>query len=264
MRVNRVILVSNDNPMYFQFWNKLSYTYKIKFGINPTLIYFGQKDDLTKLNLLEDYGEIIVYDNLKNIEPWQYTWALFYFTKRYLNDVCVIMGIDQIPLGTFFLKDCVEHIDDYNYVMLIDNQYKLENKHPKKWDENGFSPSAYHIAKGSTFLDIYKFEETFEDELKKISEHNLPTMWGNRWGMDEAYSSHILMNYEDRKRIYDLSKTYDFLNRRIDCYRNIEVPYDINLMNQNFYIECHSVRPYSNHTKYLDKLFSDIPNFNEN
>jgi len=262
MKINRVILVSNNNPLYYEFWNKISYTYKYKFGITPTLIYFGEKDDIEKFNLSTEYGEIFVYDSLKNIIPWHYTWALFYFTKMYPDDVCAIMGIDQIPLGTFFLKDCIENVDNNNYVMLIDDQYKFENKFPKKWDENGFSPSAYHIAKGTTFLDIYKFEDTFEAELKKVGDSNLPTMWGSQWGLDEAYSSNKLMNFEQRERIVDFSYSNIFLNRRIDCYRNHEIPYDDNLLKSNHYIECHSVRPYSNHTKYLDKLFNDIPNFN--
>lgn len=261
MRVNRVILVSNDNPMYFQFWNKLSYTYKIKFGINPTLIYFGQKDDLTKLNLLEDYGEIIVYDNLKNIEPWQYTWALFYFTKLYSNDISIIMGIDQIPLGTFFLKDSIKEIDDDKYIMLIDDQYKLEKKCLQKWDEGGYSPSSYHIAKGNTYDEIYEFEKTFEKEILKINSLELKTMWDNKWGYDEAYSCKKLRDYKDRSRIIDMSKSDFFLSKRIDCHRNFEVLYDLNRLINNEYIECHSCRPYSNHKEYLDKLFNSIPKY---
>lgn len=262
MKTDRVILVSNNNPMYYEFWNKLSYTYSTKFNIKPTLIYFGKEQDVEELNLSTEYGEIIVQQVDGNIEPWIYTWALFYFTKNYLNDVCAIMGIDQIPLGTYFLKDSIKDIDDSKYVMLIDDQYKLEGKYPKKWDEGGFSPSAYHIAKGSTFSDIYRFEDSFEKEILKLKNIKLKTMWSNLWGMDEAYSSNVLMNYSDRSRIVDLSKSIEFLRRRIDCYRSIEVPYDINLMNNNFYIECHSVRPYSNHKNYLNNLFDNIPNFN--
>jgi hypothetical protein len=264
MKVNRVILVTNNNPLYYEFWNKLSYTYKEKFGINPTLVFFGKEDEVRSLNLSEEYGEIIVQEMTQPVEPWVYTWALFYFTKNYLNDVCAIMGIDQIPLGTFFLKDTIQNIDDDKYVMLIDDQYKLEGKYPRKWDEGGYSPSAYHIAKGITFSEIYKFEGSFEEEIKKLKNINVNTMWSNKWGMDEAYSSNILMNYKPREKIFDLSKSTDFLRRRVDCHRTMEVPYDINLLNNNHYIECHSVRPYHNHKNYLDNLFNNIPNFTGN
>jgi len=261
MRVNRVILVSNNNPLYLDYWNNLSYTYKEKFGITPTLVFFGDESDIERFGVSDKYGEIIIQKKIDYLPEWQFTWALFYFTKFYKNDVCAIMGIDQIPLGTFFLRDSIEHVSDEKYVMLIDNQYKFENTIRHKWDEGGSSPSAYHIAKGETFDEIFKFEDSFEQELLKIANLRLNTMWGRGWGTDEAYSCKVLSSHADRDRIVDLSKAEDFLRRRIDCHRNIEVPYDLNLLNNNHYIECHACRPYSQHKAYLDKLFNDIPKF---
>jgi hypothetical protein len=69
------------------------------------------------------------------------------------------------------------------------------------------------------------------------------------------------MKFKYRKRISALSKSKDFLKRRVDCYRNIEIPYDTTLLKNNYYIECHSVRPYSEHKEYLDTLFNNIPYF---
>lgn len=261
MKIDRVILVTNNDPLYYDFWEKLSYTYKEKFGIIPTLVFFGDKDELNSLNLSTEYGDILIQKKVPNIPYWQYTWALFYFTKFYPNETCIIMGIDQIPLGTFFLKDCIESVDENNYVMLIDDQYKFEKKYHLKWDEGGFSPSAYHIAKGKTFNEIFEFEETFELEIQKIHNLNIQTMWDEQWGTDEAYSCKKLKNFKDRSRISDLSKTNDFLSRRIDCHRNFEIPYSLDSLNKNIYIECHSCRPYKSHKNYLDNLFNNIPKF---
>ena len=161
MKVDRVILATNNNPLYYDFWNNLSFTYKEKFGITPTLIFFGTEEELSEINLSKEYGDIIVQAPVPDIKPWQYTWGLFYFTKFFEDEVCAIMGIDQIPMGTYFLGDVIQNVPDENYVMLIDDQYKLEGKSKFTWNENGFSPSAYHIAKGSTFWDVYDFEETF-------------------------------------------------------------------------------------------------------
>ena len=261
MKVDRVILVTNNNPLYYDFWNNISYTYKVKFGITPTLVFFGKKEELDLLNLSTEYGNILTQDKIENIPDWQYTWALFYFTKFYPNETCAVMGIDQIPLGTYFLKDSIDIIDDNNYVMLIDNFYKFTRQHPNKWDEGGFSPSGYHIAKGKTFNDIYEFEDTFEKEIHKVHNLKINTMWGDQWGTDEAYSCNKLMKFKDRDRISDLSKTEEFLNKRIDCHRHIEVEYDLNLLKNNGYIECHSCRPYHQHKNYLDNLFNNIPKF---
>jgi len=262
MKVDRVILVSDNNSLYYSFWDNLSKTYKEKFNINPTLIFFGTEKELKTANLSAEYGDIILENKINEILPWQYTWALFYYTKFYLNETCVVMGIDQIPLGTYFLKDIIKDINENQYVMLIDDIYTLEHKFPYKWDQGGFSPSAYHIAKGSTFSDIYNFEDTFEKEIKKIDSLNIPTMWGEKWGTDESYSSKKLREYHNRNRISDLKASRQFLTRRIDCHRHNEVPYDINLLNSNYFIECHACRPYEDHKQYLDNLFNNIPKFN--
>jgi len=261
MKIDRVLLVSNSDPVYYEFWNLISFIYKTKFDINPTLIFFGTEEESKNLNLSKEFGEIIVEKKIEVFPNWQYTWALFYFTKFYLNETCIIMGIDQIPLGTQFLKDFIQGVEDDKYVMLIDDQYKLEKKWPKKWDEGGFSPSAYHIAKGKTFDDIFKFEDTFESELRKLVNAGFPTMWDNGWGTDEAYSSNMLRLYKDRHRIVDLSKSKFFLENRIDCHRIYEPSYDLEKLKNNGYVECHSCRPYSSHIDYLNKMINNIPNF---
>ena len=59
-------------------------------------------------------------------------------------------------------------------------------------------------------MDLYNFENSFHDEISKINNLNVPTMWGNKWGTDEAYSCRILSNVKPRNRVVDLSKSKDF------------------------------------------------------
>lgn len=261
MKIDRVILSSNNNPTYYEFWNPLSKLYLENFGIKPTLIYIGDDSDIQKLNLSTKYGEIIV----QNVVPskdvsWTTTWALFYFTKKFQNDIILINGIDQIPLGTKFLIDNIKDVEDDKYVMMIDDAYKL-TKRVKDWSEEGNSPSAYHIAKGKIFDEIYEFEDTFEEEIKKIESLGLKGMWGT-WGLDEVYSSLILSSKKNEKNIVCFSDFKSLLyGGRIECNRIYETPYDIHKLKNNEYIECHSCRPYSKHEEYLNKLFNSIPKY---
>lgn len=265
MKIDRVILTSNFNQTYLGFWNPLSKLYKVKFGITPTLIFLGSEEELEKSNLSSEYGEIIRQDLVptKN-KSWICTWALFYFTKFFKDDVCLIMGIDQIPLGTYFIVDLISDIDSDTYVMLIDDAYKLTTPGIVDWSENGFSPSAYHIAKGEIFNKIYNFELNFDEEIKKIESLNLQTMWGNNWGLDEAYSSKVLYGKKDTEKIIGLKSFSKIMNGgRVECYRTQETPYDLTKLNNNQYIECHACRPYEEHQRYLNQMISDIPNFVE-
>lgn len=138
--------------------------------------------------------------------------------------------------------------------MLIDDAYKIIGG-TKSWSEGGIAPSAYHIAKGSTFNEFYKFESSFNEEIKKIESRNEVI-----WGLDETYSSKILKSSNDR-RIITLSKFGDLSSGgRLECFRTLEPSYDLDKLSNNGYIECHSCRPYENHKIYLDKLFDDIHN----
>lgn len=261
MKVDRVILSSNLNPMYYDFWNIVSKIYRENFGIIPTLVFFGTEEDVKRIGLSTEYGEILYEKEIPNIPNWQFTWALFYATKYFKNETCLIMGIDHIPLGTYFIKDLIEKIDDYKYVMMVDNHYSFSGQKSNDWDTGGYCQSSYHIAKGSTFNQFYNFEDSFESEINKVNNSKVTPMWGNGWGMDEAYSSKILYEYPNRNRIVGLKKAFEYSLRRIDCVRNNEVKYDVNLMKNNFYIDCHSVRPISNHVEYIQEMIKNIPSY---
>lgn len=257
MKIDRVILTSNNHPNYYHFWNIVSKIYKENFNIIPTLIWFGKEEEFNDLDLDKTYGEVIFQDPHPNYQVgWQTTWGLFYFTKFFEDEVCLTMGIDQIPLSNFFVKDLIENIDSEKYVTLIDDAY---NTH---WTlDNGVSPSAYHIGKGKTFNKIYNFEDDFFSEVEKVYKTK-DAFWStgeDKWGIDESYSSKKMRNYENRNEIISLSKFKLLQQKRIDCYRNLEPKYDLNLLANGFYSEIHLCRPYTNHKEYIDNLTNKIP-----
>jgi UDP-2-acetamido-3-amino-2,3-dideoxy-glucuronate N-acetyltransferase len=263
MKIDRVILSTNFNSLYYDFWNNLSKLYKLKYDIIPTLIFLGTDEELKLANLSTEYGDIIRVDYPNGKDVWVCTWALFYYTKYFINDICLIMGIDQIPMGTYFIKDIISEYEDDAYIMLIDDAYKITSN-VKKWDEGGYSPSAYHIAKGSTFRNIYKFDDNFEKEIDKIESMNLKNLFGDGlWGLDETYTSKILRESIIKYKIIGLSKFDEILKgKRLDCHRSNEPNYNLEQLNNNYYIECHSCRPYKDHKEYLDNLFYNILNSN--
>ncbi len=270
MKIDRVILSSNDNINYYPFWNILSKVYKENFNITPTLIWFGVEDDIERLNLSREYGDIIVTEHNTNYKiGWQTTWGLFYFTKFFPDEVILIMGIDQLPLSDMFLVKMIEDISDDNYVMLIDDAYT-----PIYWkNPNGTSPSAYHIAKGNKFIEIYNFENDFINEIDKVYNTKVERDFDSRdafwqsgeekWGIDESYSSKKLREYFYSGGIVNALSKFELLsNRRIECYRNIETVYSDEKLINGEYSESHLCRPYTEHVDYINRMASLIPKYN--
>jgi hypothetical protein len=270
MKVNRVILSSNNNKDYFQFWNPLSKVYKEKFNITPTLIWIGTEEEMIDCKISNDYGDVIITEpNKKYTIASQCAWGSYWATQFFPNEVCFIWGIDEVPLSGIFIKDMVEEIQDDRYVMLISDAYL-----PDHWTiEYSSSPSGQHIALGSTFMDIYKFEKSFQDEIEKVfnsgtheaylSTH--PTgyypviMEHPNWGTDETYYSHILRNYKGDFEILSLNNFDLMRERRIDCERFYEIPYDLTLLKKGWYSQAHLCRPFDIHQNYIQNLFNNIP-----
>lgn len=260
MKVTRVLLAATDNPIYYQFWNPVSRVYAEKFGIKPTLIWIGKAEDIDRLELRSDHGNIIVQEPDPRFDiGWQSAWSIFYFMKLYPDDVFCTMGIDQVPLSPILIRDIPNNVSDDAYLMLADDAYM-----PSHWiKQGGTSPTSFHIVKGSIACKVYGFEETFKSEIEKIESSGIRAYYhegGANWGLDESYSSHKLREYA--KKIGNVISKNIFSTicaRRIECCRTQETPYDMNLLTQNWYGDAHLCRPFSDHKNYIETLFDNIP-----
>lgn len=254
MKVNRVILSSNYNPTYYEFWNPLSKVYHDKFGIRATLIWFGAYQEAKEAGISREYGDVIyVQPNEKYHTPWQTTWGLFWATQFFLEDTCLIIGIDQVPLSGMFIFDMIKDLPEDAYALLIADAYG------SMWDK-GASPSSYHIAKGSTFVKIYDFDANFALEAEKVYNSGIDALWENtegKWGIDETYSCHKLR--QSGANIHGFSNFRLLEQKRIECCRNQEPTYDIERLKNHDYSEAHLCRPFSNHSQYIQQLYDSIP-----
>lgn len=270
MKIDRVILVSNNNETYYGFWNPLSRVYKEKFGIKPTLVWVGTEKEKNECNISDEFGEVIVVEPNNKYPLSQCTWASFWITQFFQNDVCFICGIDEVPLSGMFIKDIVSQYSENDYLMLIADAYL-----PDHWTiDASTSPSGQHVSLGRNFVKIYNFENDFKDEVEKIFNSGAHEAYIRRnpngywpvilehpyWGIDECYYSQVLRSYKGDVVIQSLSHFQMMRERRIDCMRNVEIPYDLEKLKNSWYSQAHLCRPFKNHSNYILNLFENIPN----
>ena len=269
MKIDRVLLSSNSNINYYPYWNPLSKVYREKFGVIPTLIWVGTEQEKNDCGISTEYGDVVVVEpNPKYPTSSQCTWSTYWSTHLFPNDTCFICGIDEVPLSGMFMKDMIAEYSDNSYVMLIADAYT-----PDHWSiAGGTSPSGQHVAKGSTFMRIYEFENDFKDEIDKVySSGSLETYLIRnpqgyqsdhfKWGTDETYFSHKLRSYIGDE-IISLNNFNLMRDRRIECYRSYETPYDLVKLKDGWYSQVHLCRPFIDHKDYILKLYSDIGNYN--
>ncbi len=265
MKVNRVILSSNNNPTYYHFWNPISKVYAEKFKIRPTLIWIGTRQEAKECGISEECGDVIYQDPHPDyLIPWQCTWAFHWATKFFPEDVCMIIGIDQILLSKRVIN-MVENISDDHYCVMLSDAYLPKSS----WDmEGGTSPSAYLIAKGKTFMEVNDFHYDFHKEIEKVANSGVKAFYedtAGRWGIDESYSCHNVRKWRDKGgKVFSpgiFRQEVEGNDRRIECQRYIETEYNISKLRAGEYSESHLCRPFTNHVAYITRMFDNIPTY---
>jgi len=243
MKIDYVLHSINDNKLYSDFWLPVSKIWKLKFNIEPILLVSEKKENFDILNYSQEYGTVINLDLIENIPTHlQALWSRYWYTINFPENVCMISDIDMFPISkNYFIKQ-LESIDNDKYVHLYSNHLP-------------YLPTCYHVAKGKAFKKILKLDNTFNESMKTLLDSNkngcINHMGMELWGLDEIYCSNAISSYEKKDEIC-------FLHRNGNRIDRADWKYDINLLTQDFYIDCHSLRPYDKYKKEITDLLNNI------
>ena len=243
----------SDNLLYEGFWEYCSKFWINKFGIKPTLFFYGDQKDI-KVN--RSIGEVYDLPFIKEVSvnkkrDWACTWGLFYGASLFNEDICMTCGIDQAPLSDVFFKDIKKYNYNIDYVIGLSEAYNNDN----------WFVSSHHVAKGKIFKRALNIDDNWEKEVNKVFSfrNKYGNMYGGNdfWGLDELYSSEILNKYEFLKKHTGIHKY--LYNNRIDRGYNMNL--DINKLINKGYSELHSPRPYKNYSNFLELIYNNTPSF---
>lgn len=272
MKVNRVILALNNNPLYCKMWNLVSYVWKTKFDIIPTLIFNGTEKEFLSNNFNFDYGEFKIINKINEVSEsnpdWSVTWSLFWGASQYKDDICMLCGADQIPITNFFFEKIKEVQDDKFVVGFADAYQNYTEKTLGYFNTqtNVLYPSSHLVGKGYMFEKIFHTDNDWEKEIYKVfqsrsryylNNHYYP---GKLWGLDECYASEKISIFEHKDSIIYLDIFWNFWQkRRMDCQHSA---YNVNLdlVKEGYYseISCKQVDFYKSQ---LQNIISNIPKY---
>jgi len=269
MKADRVLMCLNNNPIYTGFWNVFSPVWKKKWGVIPTLIFVGTEEELESNNFSTEFGEIVRLDPVPEVvtDPsldWSVTWALYYGTSLFPDDVCFTTGIDQVLLSDRYFK-WIDSVEDDKYVIgfadAYDN-YDLNTLGYKSKKEGFFFPTSHQCGKGKTFQEIFQFEDTWEAEAKKVfaKRHEYDVVGRqNLWGLDETYASDKIAEWEDNeKRLVRVRNFWsDVFPTRIERGGK-NMSFNPNSLKAGAYFELHSPRPYEQNKEFVDLVLKHL------
>jgi hypothetical protein len=233
MKIDFVIVSTDDNPMYSDFWPVVKNLWSNLVGIKPILVKISDTDEI-----IED-DECIIH-NIKRINGiktgLQSQIARMFVTKYYKDSVCLTSDIDMLPLSKSYFTSDIENLNNDSMVIFSSDAYEYIDRYP----------ICYNAAKGSLFTEILQLDVSFEEYCNRL----LSLGWG--WDTDELYFGKMINSYYDQSKITKLNRGWSFgvAKDRLD---RIRWKYDPNNF-KNQFIDSHSLRPYSTHKTQIDKI----------
>jgi hypothetical protein len=238
MKIDYAIVSCDDNKTYSDFWPIVKKLWFKLIGIKPILV------KITDHNSTEIFDDCVIH-NIKKIDGvntgFQSQIARMYITKFYKDSVCITSDIDMLPLSKKYFVDNLEKYDQENFLILSSDAYQNTKRFP----------ICYNVAKGYLFDDILNIENNFEDYCKKLYNFN------NGWDCDELYFGKKIYEYNNQNNIIKLNRGWEF-GRAIDRIDRVFWKYDDKKLSSGEYIDCHSLRPYSNYFNEVDKILNIV------
>jgi len=250
MKVDKVIIALDNNETYTHFWNLFAPIWVDVFKIKPVLIFNGTTDEFNQLNFNVTNCEHIIVnkiESLPNTRPdWSVTWSLFWGVTQFKEDVCMLIGVDQLPLSLFFFDKIKDYSND-DFIVGFSDAYTNYNKETLGYfntKSNVMYPSSHLVGKGIVFKEIFEIEDLWEDEVKKVYSKkelfylNCIFYPNTLWGLDECYSSDKIFNFANKEKIQHLNIFWDYWHKnRIDLGGNINDNFSIDNLKNGQYSE---------------------------
>lgn len=228
MKIKYAIHSSDSNPFYLDFWPLVSKIWKLKFNIEPILLYV---DDNHSITIDETYGKVIKYVPVKDIPvSLQCLWIRYWWPSTVPDDICILSDIDMFPISKTYFIEQIQDISDNKYVHLN----PLSN----------YFPSCYHVAKGYLFKSVLKLHDTFDESVTFINNMKIgfthsfqEGVNAEGWGSDEIYATKSIHIYPDQT-------VFVFIKRRHNRIDRLKWKWSITALEHDKYADSHSIRPY--------------------
>lgn len=240
MKIKYAIHSSDSNPFYLDFWPIVSKIWKLKFDIEPVLLYV---DDNHEIQIDETHGTVIKFKQIDGIPlDLQCLWIRYWWPSQVPDDVCIISDIDMLPVSKFYFIDQITNFSDEKYIHL--------NPLPN------YFPSCYHVAKGRLFKNVLKLHDKWDDSIQFINNLNIGYTHSfqtgkvsSKWGSDESYATESIQKYEDKDIFVFIPRTHGRIDRSRWEWTESMILNDI-------VADSHSIRPYNDidNKPKIDKL----------
>lgn len=257
--INTVVLSTNDNPKYYQFWPVVAQAWNKLFPeVELILAYISYSEE--SIPELEKYGRVIHYYPTDGIPIQNQAKVSRMFVMSQLEGFVMMNDIDVMPLSRKYVEYCCEFLEEGKITCIGTDTY--ENS-----PEAGKFPISYFCGDASAIKEVVN--------PKDLTYYNLLNSWVGKRVFDhkEDISRNIDPEnpdcFSDESLIRALISEWEGKDDRVNrvprrlthggdalCRANWKL--DKNLLQGGYYKHAHLPRPYSKNKKIIDELLSVI------
>jgi len=238
MNIDYVILGSDENPYYYDFWPIVSKIWKEVFKVTPVLGLISDEDsDFQKT----EYGIIKKFKKIEKVDVGLQSQIVRIFLPKFLNGNCLVSDIDMIPLSTKYFIESSSGLTHNNLII-----YSSDNPECLR---NNMYPICYFAAHSNIFSKLFDLDLNWEQFCFFLRNRN------EKWYTDQKYLYEKTNTFCSKNECIFLKRGWDGWNgpayKRID---RINWVYDKSKVKEGHYIDCHSLRPFKTYKKEIEEL----------
>ena len=242
LKLDRVILASNSNPNYLEFWPVVAKTWKRVIGVQPTLALI----DDTGIIIDESLGDVIRVPSIEGVPTWfQAQVVRLFLPILFPEDVCILSDMDLVPLNRRFFTDGIEDLPENSFLVYNNNA-----------NQDRF-PICYLAAKGRVFAEVFNAQGVKSvDDVNQLIKYWFETFlpfFG--WDTDERVFHRYITQWDGYAQRCCLLNRFDG-QRRID--RSSKMNFDLNKLRSSYYYDMHLPRPYFKCRDMIDDILNHL------
>jgi len=241
MNIDYVVIGSDENPLYLDFWPIISKVWKEKINITPVLgLICEEESDLIK----SEYGFIKKFKKINNINSGLQSQIVRPFLTKFLNGYSLISDIDMLPLSKKYFFENAQKINKENIII-----YSSDNL---ECMQNEMYPMCYILAHTDTYKKIFDLHLNWENFCSLLSSRN------QGWFTDQKYLYEKINKFQKNgNEVIALSRGWKngMALKRID---RAFWSYYPDKLKEEYYIDSHLLRPLSEHKESIDFVINNI------
>lgn len=260
--INQIILSTNEDRTYCEFWEPVAYAYKKMFpDVVVHLAFLTDREETDPLVVeYRKHGRVTLFKPRKDVPEFgQAKMIRFILASMQGNEVCYIDDIDIFPLVKTFITNKTDK-RPANRLLCVGGEV---------YNNNGCYPVSQMTAEGYVWKNLINPKDLSYNDLIETFIGNVQfdkredIMIELDFAKDSYFSDERLirrLRHENPVPIFEMRRGYNnFLDATLDRYA-----WDVNLekLNNHVYQNAHGIRPYGNNVEeykpllqYIDKNY---------